>query len=63
MTATNPHLSDAARIKLLEKALAGLIKAIDFEGENGSIRFNPNTPWELEPLTDARAVLELSRTA
>lgn len=44
------------------KALKALIDAIDFEGENGRIRF-PNSPWELDVLSAARAAVDQAEAA
>jgi ribosomal protein L7/L12 len=40
----------------LRAALQGLVDAIDFEGDEG-VRFSPNTIYEDERVTEARAAL------
>lgn len=41
----------------LLKALRGLVDAIDFEGSDGSVRFNPGTAYEDDRLRAARAAI------
>jgi hypothetical protein len=45
----------------LYAALAGLVDAIDFEGSNGAIHFNPDTAHESDSLRAARAALARAR--
>jgi hypothetical protein len=38
-------------------ASKAILCAIEFEGENGSIRFNPGTPFEADELRNVRAAI------
>lgn len=43
------------------EALEALVAAIDFEGAEGRIRFNPGTPYESDVLAAARASISKAR--
>lgn len=49
-------MEDGTRKELLD-ALEALVDAIDFEGADGSIRFNPGTAYEDDRLRAARAAI------
>lgn len=44
-------------------ALKALVAAIDFEGAEGRIRFNPGTAFETDELVAARAVIAKAEAA
>lgn len=41
----------------LANSLSALVNAIDFEGEDGAVRFAPGSPWEDRRLAQARGAL------
>jgi len=53
-----PEAAPTVGEQRLYRALRDLIAAIDFEGANGGLHFNPGTPYELEVLSDARLVAD-----